>query len=311
MFFFNINFFLLFIVLIIISACGDTTHITNIYEVNSSNGDCKEEDNVSENIEVKNSLKGIFLYQANLKQINGSRRYDIEKFDGITSNLTPLFFNFEFKDFMIRSKDLEIFVDGKKNSFSNIDYKINDKGQLIASVNQKNIYSLELISTKEIKKTRVEEYRSDIDIEGKAYEIKTKYLANFYIVEKLLTSNVFENLSAFTKKYQKKVFIGDYFRGLVFSENNKLQELKNTHYSDAGNYELKTINNLNMILIYPTNSNYYYADNSCYILNFSRIWKSKCYFKGSENSSTYYNKDVYDDLLLYLKEKFISIKVSI
>jgi len=318
---FFLNFILFFILLVSISACGDTTNVTNVYIINSSNNESQEEnnlsnqsheeENISENINIKNSLKGLFLYQANLKKINGSRRYDIEKFDGMTSNLTPLFFDFKSKNFRIRDKDLEVFVDGKRNSFSNIKYTLNNKGQLVASLNQKNIYSLELISTKKIKKNRVEEYRSNIEVEGIAYEIQTKYLANFYIVEKLATSEVFENLSEFTKTYQKKIFIGNYFRGLVFNKHNKLQELKSTKYSDAGTYEVKKINNLNMLMIYPTDKNYYYSDNSCYILSFSRVWKSKCYLKGNKNNSTYYDKNIYDDLVVYLKEKFISIEISI
>jgi hypothetical protein len=97
----------------------------------------------------------------------------------------------------------------------------------------------------------------------------------------------------------------------VFAKNNQLQELKSGNNRDAGSYEIKTMDNLNILLIYPDNSDYYYADNSCYILNFSRVWKSKCYLKESKKKSIYYDKDVYDDLLLYLKEKFISISVSI
>jgi hypothetical protein len=310
------NVFLL-INILLFSSCGDTTNITNVYLMNSSNEQnvTGQENNLSNednNIqEVNNSLEGIALYQANLKQINGSRRYDIENFDGITSNLTPLYFDFELKDFTPRSKDLEIFVDGKRNSFSSINYSINNKGQLLASINQKSIYSLELLSDKDIKSSRVEEYESNIDIEGRAYEIQSNYLANFYVVEKLVTSDVFEDLNAFTKKYEKKVFLGDYFGGLVFSKDNKLQEFNEGNYSDAGSYEIKSMDNLNILLIYPDNNDYYYADNSCYILNFSRVWKSKCYFKESKKKSIYYDKDVYDDLLLYLKEKLVSIKVSI
>ena len=114
MIFFNIKNVFLLITTLLLSSCGDTTNITNVYVINSSNegnmtgqehnlsnenNATGEENNVSNkdnsSQEVKNSLKGIALYGANLKQINGSRCYDIESFDGITSSLTPFYFDFE------------------------------------------------------------------------------------------------------------------------------------------------------------------------------------------------------------------------
>lgn len=288
------------------TACGDTIniYITKDNDTNSS---------LSNNTDGRTikSLKGIELYEVNLKQVDGSRRYDIEKFDGITSALTALYFDFDIKDFTLRNLDKEIFVDGQRNSFANIEYSLNPAGQLIASINQKDIYSLELLSSESIKESRVEAYRSDINIEGVAYSIQVKYLSNFYIVDKLLSSDVFSSINAFTENFESNVFIGDYFRGLVFAEDNKLKEKESGEYSDAGTYEVKTLDNINSLMIYPDNSDYYYADNSCYILSFSRIWQSKCYFKETQEEKIFYDKDVYDDLLVYLQEKFISIDFAI
>jgi hypothetical protein len=312
---------LIIIVSILIQACGEATtinnnNIINIIENNNStkeNNSPREENNSSteDNLTIQNSLKGIELYYANLKQINGNRRYDIEKFDGITSNLVPLYFDFNIKNFIQRDASIEVFQDGQRNSFLNIDYQINNTGQLVASLNQKNIYTLDLISKASIKTSKFEEYRSNIDIEGIVYNIKTSYLSNFYVIEKLFSSEVFESLTAFTEKYKKKSFLGDYFRGLVFAENNKLQEFKDGNYTEAGTYEIKIVNQLEVLTIYPNDSNYYYADKSCYVLSFSRVWKAKCFEKGLQETTLYYDKDVYDDLTFYLREKFISINISI
>ena len=322
---------LLFLYIFLFTACGDTINIvneTNVYigedkdnetntssETSSSNAtrnsnNINQEDNNTDSRTIK-SLNGIELYEANLKQVDGNRRYDIEKFDGITSSLTALYFDFNIHDFSPRNQEQEIFVNGQRNSLANIEYNLNTSGQLIASINQQEIYSLELLLSERIKASRVEAYRSDIEIEGVAYTIQIHYLSNFYIVEKLLSSNVFSSIGSFTKNYQSKAFIGDYFRGLVFAEDNKLKEKKSGKYSDAGTYEVKTLDNINLLMIYPDNSNYYYADNSCYILSFSRVWQSKCYLKETKKEKIYYDKDVYDDLLTYLQEKFININISI
>lgn len=293
---------------ILFIACGGggstSSHIDTVDLVSS------QDRNISETPTI-HSLKDIELYDVNLKQVNGSRSYDIEKFDGTTSSLTPYAFNFESKNFILRSQEEEIFVDGQRNSFSNINYGIDTSGRLTAMLNENNIYSLELISSDKVKKSTLEEYRSDISIDGTAYTIKINYLSNFYRVNKLLSTEVFDDINDFTAKYKSKVFIGDYFKGLVFGENNKLQELENGKYSDAGTYEVKVLDDINILMIYPDNSDYYYAENSCYILNFSRIWESTCYLKGSQKEKLYYDKKIYEDILLYLQKKFQTISFQI
>lgn len=288
--------------LIMFTACGSGGSSSNQESSNPEEIDTSS---------TQNSLKGIELYEATLTQVNGSRQYNIKKFDGITSTLTPLTYNLDLKDFNPQNQDQEIFVNGQRNSFSNINYEVNQSGKLIASANNQKIYSLSLLSTEDVKKTYFDEYRSNIGIEGKAYQIETNYLSNFYLVEKLFSSTVFDNIETFTTNYQNKVFRGNYFKGLVFSDDNKLKELKDGNYSDAGTYEIKTLNNIDILMIYPTDTNYYYAENSCYILSFSRIWQSKCYLKDTKETQSFYDKDVYDDLESYLKEKFVSINISI
>jgi hypothetical protein len=290
----NLSIILYSLNLLFLTACGGGNSASSVNEDNLSN---------------KLSLEGIELYNANLKKVNGSRHYDINKFDGINSDLTTLTFDFDTKSFTTQSQEQEIFVDGQRNSFSNVTYNVNPSGRLHASINEKDIYSLELLSNNAVKSSRLEAYRSDIDIEGKAYEIQTHYLSNFFMIEKLVGSDAFSNLTDFTKAYENKIFLGSYFRGLVFKDN-KLQELKDGNYTDAGSYEIKTVDEIEILMIYPDDSHHYYAKESCYVLSFSRVWKAKCYLKGSENNSTYYDKEVYDDLAEYLKGKFVSFEVS-
>lgn len=274
---------------------SNTTSATTIAETNST----------------ENSLKGIALYKATLRQINGTRDYHIEAYDGVTADMTPLYFDLETKSFELRDEEQEIFINGQQNSFANLDYEVNASGKLISSSNSQKIYTLSLVGTESIQASYFDEYRSNIEIQGEAYEIEKEYLANFYIVEKLLSSTVFDSINGFVQHYRTRAFRGTYFRGLVFGEENKLREKKDGNYTDAGTYEIKTVDDMKVLLIYPTDSEYYYADNSCYILNFSRIWQSKCHFKGTKETKNYYDKDVYDDLLLYLKAKFIEYTVSI
>lgn len=305
---------LLLLNLLLLTACKDT-HITNIYQecnnTSQENNSSTQNNNSFEETKAEKSLQGIALYNANLKQVKGSREYHIEKYDELTTAFSPLYFDFNLSQFSLRNSEQEILVNGQRDSFANIEYQVNTAGRLMATVNKHDLYSLELISEEPINASWMKEYRSSINIKGKAYEIQSKYLANFFLINKLLTSEVFDNLSDFSNAYQKKVFIGDYFRGLVFAPNNKLQEYKNEKYSDAGSYEIKTVDGIEILMIYPDDSDYYYAKDSCYVLNFSRIWQSKCHLKESTSNSTFYDKDVYNDLLLYLKEKFISINVSI
>lgn len=314
---FVIKSILIIVGLIFVTACRDTT---NIYQYYSTEQNCtsNQEDNnssIEENntsiIPLKNSLENIELYQPLLKQVNGSRQYYIDKLDATSNYLLPFSFNFDIKDFEALTEEQEIFIDGKQNAFSNIEYKIDATGKLVAYLGTQEIYTLSLLSTHDINNTWIEGYRTNIDTTGKAYTIEKEYLSNFYIIEKLVTSDVFETLEEFTQKYQNKVFLGDYFRGLTFATNNKLEESKDKNSTTAGTYEIKTIDEQNVLMIYPDDSQYYYADDSCYILNFSRVWKAKCYFKTSKKEELFYDKDAYDDFLFYLQTKFTQVTVSI
>ena len=56
---------------------------------------------------------------------------------------------------------------------------------------------------------------------------------------------------------------------------------------------------------------HYYAKNSCYILDFARVWKAKCYEKGTEEKKVFYDEEAYQGILNYLKESFISVDIRI
>jgi len=286
-----------------------TFHLTIIIFLLLGCGNSSETTPPSDN--EHNSLKNLELYSANLKLIKGSQRYNIEKIDAQTTNLSSLYYNIETQQFNILENEQLIFVNKERDNHSNIEYMLNSNGDIIASLNEINIYTLALKSTEQINKSYFEEYRSDINITGKAYQTTLNYLSNFYIIEDLFSNRTFDSLSEFTQAYEQKVFLGDYAKGLIFAKDNKLQEFNNGSYSEAGSYEIKNIDNQEILFIYPTNIKSYYANNSCYLLDFSRVWKAKCYLKGTNENKVFYDKNVYDNLLNYLQNSFIKLEFSI
>ena len=142
------------------------------------------------------------------------------------------------------------------------------------------------------------------------YESKLSYLANTHSVKDLVTDEVFDNLEAFVSAYKSKTFRGSSINGLVFGERNALLQQTEGNVSDAGSYEIKTLDNKEILFLSPTNTKRY-GSNTCYILDFSRVWKSECHLKETSERLNFYDKDVYDDVLKYMQTAFVDINISI
>lgn len=251
------------------------------------------------------------LYSPNLTLLKGSRQYEVNKIDPLTSALSSSYYDFSNESFKDLVSDKQIFVNGKRGSSSDINYELNDNNEIVASFNQEKVYTLSFLSSKKITNQKTQIYRDDINLTGEAYEVSKKYVSDFFVVDDLFSNKTFTNLDEFTQEYRLKPFRGSYLRGLVFFNDNKLQEYNEGNYTDAGTYAIKKIGSQDVLFIYPTNIDHYYAKDSCYILDFARIWKAKCYEKNKEEKEVFYDQDAYDDILDHLKDNFISVNINI
>lgn len=251
------------------------------------------------------------LYIPNLTLLKGNKQYQISKIDPITSTISSSYYDFSNSKFKDLVSDKQIFVNGKRGTSQDINYEFSTNGEIVALFNEEKISTLSFLSKKKINNQKTQIYRDDINLTGEAYEVSKKYVSDFFVVDDLFSNKTFTNLDEFTQEYRLKPFRGSYLRGLVFFNDNKLQEYNEGNYTDAGTYAIKKIGNQDVLFIYPTNTDRYYAKDSCYILDFARIWKAKCYEKNKEEKEVFYDQDVYERISNHLKENFISVNINI
>ena len=80
--------------------------------------------------------------------------------------------------------------------------------------------------------------------------------------------------------------------------------------SDAGTYSIKTLDNKEILFLNPNNTKRY-GESSCYILDFSRVWKAECHLKDSNETVNFYDKAIYNEVLEYMQNNFTDVKVEI
>ncbi|MCH9739953.1 MAG: hypothetical protein K0U38_03810 [Epsilonproteobacteria bacterium] len=281
------------IILILLTGCGSS---------NSTNTEAKES--------LGYSFKNQDLYQFKLNFVDNRVRYDMDRIDTHNYNLIPNYFDFDLENFEVDSSDRQIFVNSQRGALTDMDYKLESSGMIVTTLNSQDVFRLSIKEVKSIKTDKLEDYKSDISIEGKQYRVSIEYLSNFYKVENLVSDDTFDTLSEFTTKYRTTPFKGDLSYGLVFSENQKLLERQNNKYVEAGTYEIKEIDNDEVLFVYPDDTNRY-ESNGCYLLDFSRVWEAKCYLKGDHSEVHFYDKDVYDSVLNYLQTNFVDVDITI
>jgi len=259
---------------------------------------------------ITQSFKNKELYSFNLNFLDQRQRYDMKQIDALNSNISYQYFNFDAKTYEVDTTDKQIFVNGKRGAFQDIDYALQTDGSIIASLEDKAIFKLALIEVKEVKTEVLEEYGSKINIEGKRYLTKLSYLANFYTIKDLISNDSFENLEAFVEVYKKEPFRGSVLNGLQFGEESNLTQVFENNSSHAGSYEIRLIDEKEILLLNPNNTKRY-GNNECFVLDFSKVWTAKCHLKSSVETLNFYNKEVYDDVLKYMQNAFVNVDISI
>ena len=266
--------------------------------------------NSTSSIDSNTSFQNKELYSFNLNFVDSRQRYDLKKIDAINAQMTYEFFDFDSDDYEVDSKEKQIFVNGKREDLADASYALDKNGSLEAIINGQKMFLLSLLQEKEIDANRLEEYGSNIKITGKVYESRLDYLSNVHTVKDLVTEEAFDNLEAFVTAYKEKTFAGSSLNGLVFAQNNELNQQTEGNVTKAGSYEIKTVDNKEILFLSPLNVERY-GKYTCYILDFSRVWKSECHLKDSSESLKFYDKDVYDDVLKYMQTAFVDVDISI
>ena len=258
----------------------------------------------------ESAFRGLELYGFKLNFVDHRLRYDMDKIDSIDNSLTHYYFDFGSDDYGVDTKDKQIFIDGKRGALADIAYELDSQGQIVAKASSKKLFELALLEQKKIKADTLEEYGSSITIDGEQYSIKQSYLSNFHIIKDLTSNDTFDSLSDFTAQHQTTPFTGGGSTGLVFADDDKLQERNSTNgFVDAGTYKIEKIDAQEILFIYPDNIKRYGDD--CYILDFSRVWKSECHRKGEKEEIYFYDKAVYDAVEQYMQTAFVDVDISI
>ena len=289
---------LLILIILLFTACGG-----------SSSSPKKVKEEIEDETQI--NFKRKTLYSFNLNFVDQRQRYDLREVDGVDGRLNYKYFNFDSDIYEVDSKEQALFVNGKRSALADASYSLEENGRVVkATVDGQKMFSLTLLEENEIKSEKLIEYGSNIAIEGKVYTSRLTYLSNLHKVKDLLNDSAYDNLEVFVNAYKNKTFIGSDFNGLVFGDNNNIRERIENNVSDAGTYRIEKIDNKEILFIIPNNTKRY-GKNSCYILDFSRVWKAECHLKDSNETIKFYSKDVYDDVLKYMQTNFTDIEIAI
>lgn len=261
-------------------------------------------------VEEKQHFKNLKFYGFNMKLFKNKLQFNLNKIDIDRQSILYSYFDFKQGKYELNKEDSLIFVNGERTLVENITYSF-DNQMIKALFNDKNLFELSLIKSEPFTANRLDEYDSDINIKGTKYLFIQRYLTNFYEVEELASKKSFDTISQFIAIHREEPFIEKVSSGLVFDDGNKqLLELNNGRYLNAGYYEVKNINNKEIIFLYP-NDLKSYPPNICYILDFNQIWKAQCYIKGSRRSNILYDENVYTSILEYLNKNFATVQLGI
>jgi len=258
----------------------------------------------------ENSFNSKTLYSFKLNFVEHRQRYDLSEIDGVDSSLNYKYFDFNSDSYEADTKEQQIFANGKRGAMSDVTYERKNDGRIEAMLDGHKIFQLTMLEEKNVKENTLDEYGSNIVIEGKVYESKLRYLANLHKVQDLVSSNAYDTLEEFVEEYKSKVFEGSLFSGLTFGEGNTLRQRIENNFSNAGTYSIEKIDNKNILFINPINTKRY-GKNSCYILDFSRVWKAECHLKETVETLKFYDRAVYEDVLEYMQNNFTNISIAI
>lgn len=254
------------------------------------------------------SFKDLELYSFNLDFSNNILKFKLNEI--ATDRYTYKYF--EDSNYTVDTKNQQILLDGKtRATLNDIEYSLSSSGNMIASFNSLKIFELSIYDKNDTFSSNIlEEYHQNINLVGTKYSARKEYFVNFYTMEDLVSLDNIDTLTDFINQYRSKTFLGSDYRGLIFSQDNKLLEIKNEEYIDAGTFEIKTIDNKDIVFIYPIDTINYSPD-TCFILDLNKVWKSKCYLKDSIKNINLYDDKIYNQVLEYLQTHFTDVAITL
>jgi hypothetical protein len=261
--------------------------------------------------EMTQSFKGLELYNFNLDLVENQRQYNTKKIDPISAEITPQYYKFSTKSFIQDTTAHTLFVNAKRNSTEDIHYQLNSKGEIEENINDILISTLSYEKKESFSSQEFTPYKSKISIQGEKYLTKKSYQSDIIIVDKLASNSTFDSIESFRDNYGSKPFIGSINHGLFFGTNNQLLELKDGNLTKNGSYEIKKLSGQKTLLISPNNPEIYYANHTCYILDFARVWQGRCYEKESNETIEFYDRAIFEDVQKYLQNSFVEFNLSI
>ncbi len=241
-----------------------------------------------------------------------TNRYEANKITPIDSGVGQqrYYFNFGKGQYETLSNDGLLFIDGKRALASSISYGFNEQKELIASSDSIELFKLLLQQEQTINRSYLDEYKSKIQIQGRYFSLKRVILHNLIFMNAIATNETFDDLKSFVSFYQQHPFKELGTTQLFFDASGKLIERdERGKESSAGSYEVKNIDGREVLFLSPNNLNKYSKE--CYLLDFSKVWRSSCYLKGEEAIVNYYNRDIFNNVEQYMQTNFKSIQLNI
>jgi len=265
-----------------------------------------------DNSPISSSFDNQELYRFYRKSNDVVHKYQMKKLDGNNHSLSSYFFDFTAKEYVVNSQDRTVFVNGQRANSEAIAYEINQQGSMVAKNAEEEIFSLSLSKSEPFSSNGFEPYRTSerLKLTGRIYDVEVDYLANYYIVDDLASKNRFDTLTQYTTTHKTTPFLGTPSNGLVFDVNGTLKEKNQDVYSTAGSYELKTIDEKEIVLLHPTNTQQY-GTHTCYLLDMNYVWKADCYLKGEKEQLKFYDKEIYESVTTYLQNNFVNTEISL
>jgi hypothetical protein len=268
---------------------------------------CGDSKNCNTIKERYSGFENLELYGFHLDYSSHQIGYKMRKIEANEYRYTPYTFNFESNIFEIEGDDKQIFVNSERGSSNTISYHLNSSDEMVANEGE-DIFKLSIKAIEEVTLKGLKEYQiKELPLKGKRYILKKEYLSNYYIINKLTSDEVFDNLQEFVAKYSHKPLT----YGWIFAENGKLQMRdRDDNYVDIGAYKIKEIEGQETLFIYYNRPNQHNIHN-CYLLDYATVWEAECHLKNSVEEVNFYNQEIYDTVEKYLQTNFIKATITI
>ena len=254
------------------------------------------------------SFKDSTLYSFSTTFKDNTFRYQVQKLN----SKEDLLYYFVDKSYTLDTTKEQIIIDtDTRISSDTLEYTISSNGDIEVSSQNKKLFAYYLMKKSSFSSDKFTPYHKDIKgLKGIEYIAIKKYFVDFYRLQSIVSKDNSKTIDEFINSHRAKVFIGSDSKGLIFKDSSQVIELKNGKSSNGGKYEMKKINNKDILFVYPIDT-INYPSKICYILDFGNIWKSSCHIKNEEENLTLYNNDIYQQIEKNLQDSLISIQITI